>query len=249
VHPQFNRYAGAQAIGGASSLYVTRPVPVTWRLVDRGAAATARIYSHGPESIESGDSRLPDELRSCTVQPVPVAELWRLCERHAAARPNRRPTLPEVAAVDLSQAPELAPRLLLTNRIRRLQLVLPDPDANRLLDAAAWQAGFFGSAYDLRGLTSSGGLTAVEAEGHQRAIAGGAALARHLIQHPAAALGSSLREALTRAGQGLTQNQARELMSRHPAIEAHLDARAADLPLHALRRVAELLPDLAAGAA
>src|SRR5262249_26667588 len=244
-HGQFNRYAGAQAIGGASSLYVTRPVPVTWKLVDRETAATARIYSHGPESIESGDSRLPDELGSCIVQPVPVAELWRLCERHAAARPNRRPTLPEVAAVDLREAPELAPRPLLTNRIRRLQLVLPNPDANRLLDAAAWQAGFFGSAYDLRGLGSCGGLTVVEAEGHQRAVAGAAALARHLIHHPAAALGGALREALTRAGQGLTQNQARELMSRYPAIETRLGARAADLPLHALREVAELLPDLA----
>ena len=250
VHPQFNRYAGAQAIGSASSLYVTRPVPVTWKLVDRAtAAAPARIYSHGPASIESRESHLPDEVRSRIVELVPVTELWRLCERHAAAKPDRRPALPEVAAVDLTRAPELAPRLLLTNRIRCLQLVLPNRDANTLLDAAGWQARFFGSAYDLTVIARHGGLTAVEAERHQRPIDGAAALARHLINHPAAALGSSLREALTRAGETLTQNQARERLSRYPAIQTHRVARAADLSLDALRQIAELLPDLATAGA
>lgn len=249
VQPQFNRYVGAQAIGGASSLYVTRPVRDTWRLVDRGTAAAGRIYSQGPASIESRDRRLPDELRRCIVQPVPVAELWRLCERHATARPERRPALPEVAAVDLTRAPELAPRLLMANRIRCLQLVLPDHEANALLDHAAWQGRFFGAAYDLRHLAGSGGVAAVEVEPHERPLAGAAALARHVIHHPAAAIGSSLREALTRIGRGLTQNQARELVDGYPTIETYREARAVDLPLHALRQVAELLPDLAARAA
>jgi len=248
VQPQFNRYIGAQAIGGASSLYVTRPVRVTWKVVDRGMAAAAGIYSHGPASIESRDNSLPDELRRCIDQPVPVAELWRLCERHATTRPEWRPTLPEVAAVDLTRAPELAPRLLMANRIRCLQLVLPDREAKALLDAAAWLGRFFGSTYDLRHLARSAGVAVVEAEGHERPLTGAAALARHLIRHPATALGSSLREALTRGGKGVTQNQARELVSRYPPIETYRDARALDLPMHALRQVVELLPELAAAA-
>ena len=246
VQPQFNRYAGAQAIGSASSLYVTRPVPATWKLVDRGSATTHRIYSHGPASVESDGRSLPKELRSrMAAEPGPVADLLRLNDRHTAARPERRPRLPDVAAADLTAAPELVPRLLLTNRVPRLQLVLLSRDAGTLLDPDRWQARFFGSAYELRQLTSQGGLALVEAQRRQDGVAGAEALARHLIDHPAATLGSSLREALTRRDPPLTQNQARDRLSRYPPIQTHREARAADLPLHVLREIAELLVPLA----
>jgi N4-bis(aminopropyl)spermidine synthase len=245
VQPQFNRYAGAQAIGSASSLYVTRPVPATWKLVDRGSATTDRIYSHGPASVEADGRSLPDEMRSRMVEPGPVADLWRLNDRHIAARPERRPRLPDVAAADLTAAPELMLRLLLTNRVPRLQLVLPSRDAGTLLDPDGWQARFFGSAYELRQLTSQGGLALVEAQRRQDGVAGAEALARHLIDHPAAMLGSSLREALTRNDPPLTQNQARERLSRYPTIQTHREARAIDLPLHLLREIAQLLVPLA----
>jgi hypothetical protein len=76
-------------------------------------------------------------------------------------------------------------------------------------------------------------------------VDGADALARHLIDHPAATLGSSLREGLTRAVPAMTQNQARVRLSRYPAIQAHHEARAADLALHVLREIAELLEPLA----
>ena len=241
VQPQFNRYAGAQAIGSASALYVTRPGSATWKVADRETAAAGRIYSHGPESIESHDRSLPGALRARMAEPSPVAELWRLSERHAAARPARRPPLPDVRTADLSLAPELAPRMLLTNRLHRIQLILPEPEARVLLDPDGWQARFFGGAYQLRTLTNHAGLALVEAERRHDDVDGADALARHLIDHPAATLGGSLREGLIRVGRALTQNQARARLSGYPAIQAHREARAADLPLHVLREIAELL--------
>lgn len=107
VQPRFNRYAGAQAAGGASALYVARPTTDTWRWVDHEALDGARIYSHGPMAVESRQPALPEELQPSVADPVPLGELWRLNEHHAIARPERRPALPEVAAADLAICPSL----------------------------------------------------------------------------------------------------------------------------------------------
>lgn len=88
---------------------------------------------------------------------------------------------------------------------------------------------------------SHGGLSVVEAVRHQRPATGAAALARHLVDHPAATLVSSLREALIREGVVGTRNEGRAIVSRYPDLEAHRDARTADLPRHVLRRITELL--------
>ncbi len=78
-------------------------------------------------------------------------------------------------------------------------------------------------------------------------MAGEALLARHLVTHPAASVGASLREALLAAGLAGTKNEARAVLAAHPALERLGDARAAELPLHELRLVAETLPLLAGG--
>ena len=247
VQPRFNRYTGAQAVGSASALYLTRPVPGTWKLLGHKTPTADRIYSHGPSSIESGELQLPQALRGHVVEPTPPAMLWRLCERHAAARPERRPRLPEVAAADLRHAPELAPRLLLTNRVPRLQLVLPAREAHELLDPSGWKGRFFATTYDMRQVATDGGISVLHVERHGRPDVGGAALARYLIDHPGARLRNTLREALIESGRVATKNEARELLGRHPALDAHREARAADLPLHVLRQVAELMAPLAGG--
>lgn len=249
VQPRFNRYAGAQAVGGASALYVARPTTDTWRSIDHEALDGARIYSHGPMAVESRQPALPEELQRSVADPVPLGDLWRLNERHATARPGRRPPLPEVAAADLRQVPELAPRLLLTNRVACLQLVLATGDANALLQPNGWPARLFGASYDMTQTASHGGLSVVEAVRHQRTVTGEAALARHLVDHPAATLVSSLREALIREGVVGTKNEGRAIVSRYPDLEAHRDARAADVPRHVLQRITELLGDLVAGGA
>ena len=53
LYPQFNRYAGAEAIGGASSLYVTRPTRRTFAAAEKKGRSSARIYSAGKSSLES----------------------------------------------------------------------------------------------------------------------------------------------------------------------------------------------------
>lgn len=60
LYPRFNRYAGAEAIGSASSLFVTRPTRRTWAAADKQGRASARIYSGGESSLESSAPALPD---------------------------------------------------------------------------------------------------------------------------------------------------------------------------------------------
>jgi predicted methyltransferase len=56
LHPGFNRYRGAHAIGAASSLWVCRPTRLTRPATD---AAEARIYSRGRASRESAPETIP----------------------------------------------------------------------------------------------------------------------------------------------------------------------------------------------
>jgi N4-bis(aminopropyl)spermidine synthase len=60
VLPAFNRYLGAEAIGGASALYVCRPTRRTWpALRDAAAQADPRIYTHGEGAEEAALPPLP----------------------------------------------------------------------------------------------------------------------------------------------------------------------------------------------
>jgi hypothetical protein len=244
VRPGFNRYEGAQAIGSASALYVTRPVAATWRAIEREPAGGDRIYTHGPMAVEAGERPLPDALARELPDAVPAAELWRLSERHTAARPERRPKLPETAAVDLTLAPALAPRLLLVHRGRRLRLALPSAAAAVLLDREGWQGRLLGASHRLLLVAREGALAVVEAERRDDAVAGAELLARRLAEHPSAAAASTLREGLIAAGAARTKNEARAMLVALPQLEA----RPADLPLHLLRELAEALPALAGGA-
>jgi hypothetical protein len=60
ILPAFNRYQGAEAIGGASALYVCRPTRRTWpALRDAAAAADPRIYTRGEGAEEAALPPLP----------------------------------------------------------------------------------------------------------------------------------------------------------------------------------------------
>lgn len=58
VHPHFSRYRGAQAVGGASDLYVLRPTARTWRALRTAAGSAATIYTRGAQSREGAASTM-----------------------------------------------------------------------------------------------------------------------------------------------------------------------------------------------
>jgi hypothetical protein len=246
VRPGFNRYAGAPAIGSASNLYVVQPLADTWSMTVKEASAGWQIYSHGPDAVEATDRALPSSLADAVPGLMPLAQIWRLSERHARSRPERRPALPELPAVDLSQAAGLAPRLLLVNRAQRLRMVLPDREARALLRAGDWQAPILGAAYDCRPVATEAGLEVVEAQLREDEVIGAERLARDLVEHPAATLGSTLREGLIRAGELQTKNNARSRIATQPELAPYLAARPVELPHFALRQLAQSLAVLAA---
>jgi hypothetical protein len=95
LYPQFNRYVGAEAIGSASALYVTRPTRRTWAAAEKKGRSSARIYSGGKASLESSAASLPDLIGGA-----------------------RRDTL----ELDLTGHPALALRALLAAPARQLTL-------------------------------------------------------------------------------------------------------------------------------
>ncbi len=105
LYPRFNRYAGAEAIGGASSLYVTRPTRRSWAAAEKKGKSSARIYSGGKASLESQAS-------------LPSLEFGK-----------RR----EALQLDLTGHPDLALRVLLAAPAQTLRLK-GAPDLPELYD-------------------------------------------------------------------------------------------------------------------
>ncbi len=272
IHPRFNQYLGAQAIGSTSALYVLRPVGLTWKALERATSADARIYSHGGMSIEAHPRKLPDEIQSGVMArlgdapepPVfagsgwtagPAADvlslpaLWRLYERHASALPARRPRMPDTVAVNLLESPPLTARVLLVNRSRRLLLVVPSRHARMLVEAGGRLVPLLGAVYTLTEVARHDGIAVVEALRRSDDDDDAGRIARYLVQHPTAGLANALREAVVHAaeavGRPMTKNEARGLVDEHGLADSR-DLRLHDLPLHVLEEVASLVPVLAA---
>ncbi len=68
ILPHFNRYAGAQAVGSASDLYVCRPTTSTWKALDRIASDAVNIYTRGAQSLESEKKQLSDTLNAALLE-------------------------------------------------------------------------------------------------------------------------------------------------------------------------------------
>jgi hypothetical protein len=89
LHPQFNRYVGAEAIGSRSSLYVTRPTRRTWAAAEKKGRSSARIYSGGKASLESGASLPAVDLGARLGQPE-LPERARRVLQGIVDRPNSK---------------------------------------------------------------------------------------------------------------------------------------------------------------
>jgi len=69
IHPSFNSYPAADAIGGWSDLYVCRPTAATWRRLGR-ASRSRRLYTRGPQAEEAATG-LPSPIADAAAALVP----------------------------------------------------------------------------------------------------------------------------------------------------------------------------------
>ena len=228
VLPGFNRYLGAQAVGSASDLYVLQPTARSPRLAESGVG----IYTHGPQSLESGDTA-----------PDAVAALLRLTRAEAHTQPTLLgPGWTEpvrsggLLAYDLAAdpGPWLARTLLAAPTVRVGALVPnnhPDiTDArgqNALKDllAAKFTLTFHRS-------TPDGKHAVVTAQPVEEP-----SVAKALLERAHGKLANVWREALIRATPGLTKREAKDQITALVHDEADLEARLVDLPLDRLRAV------------
>jgi len=209
--PGFNRYTGAQAIGSASDLYVTRPTSRTWQILDRRlATTTVNVYTHGGQSEEG----------------VTGSDLARLIPLFDGSLRSA-----EVSA-DLTGDPgSWLLRALLSVNARRIELVVPNhhPD---LVDAASQKAlrDLLAPKYELKLRRSTPGpkLATVEAT----AVDDDGGISWYVLTHAHGKLGNVLRDALIRRDPALTKNQARAEVARALPNDAIREARLLDLPRH-----------------
>lgn len=254
ILPQFNRYRGAQAVGGASDLYVCRPTPRTWRMLDRDLPSTA-IYTRGPQSVEAIPAA---PLLPPAVQPdLLLGDGWpdgsaaiSLARLIADGVPPARRRGSPIAAVNLSSDHGgLLLRALLALNAGRVTLVVSDdhPDlatgtSRRALDRLVRHK------YELDGPHEGEAphqvileATAVDATGLEPP----ARLRRRLLDHAHGKVANIWREGLIELRPDLTQNQARALIAGSGAPHEALDGRLLDLPRH---QIAELLHQVEASA-
>jgi hypothetical protein len=152
IEPAFNRYRGAQAIGGRSDLYTLIPTTRSPAAARKLARSTGQaIYTHGERSLESSHHTLGAEALAMLSQHAPVvhASVGELLE----AAQHRDAGV--VAGSLMNAADAWLGRMLLRSRARRLALLVPNshPDiASQSAQAAL--SSLVGARYRLRFLRS-----------------------------------------------------------------------------------------------
>ncbi|PZG15662.1 bis-aminopropyl spermidine synthase family protein [Nonomuraea aridisoli] len=213
VHPDFNRYFGAEAIGSSADLYILRPTTKTRPAVrTRLSRLTTAIYTQGPQSVESTaetstasaalaalagfepDLLVGDWPKDLTPPRVKLST-W-LAKPYAAA--------PSRVAVAVPPGLESAlPRLLLATRASHVRVLLSGavPPLPRPLS----------TVYDLR--PADGVLDAVRLP---QPTDEAASVLRRILDNGHAKLANTWREALIAVarsqGTTLTKNDARTLI-------------------------------------
>ncbi|QRP47311.1 bis-aminopropyl spermidine synthase family protein [Amycolatopsis sp. FDAARGOS 1241] len=150
ILPDFNRYAGAQAVGSAADLYVCQPTAKAKK--SGGRKGKAAIYTHGPQSVEASGTK-----------PALLSALREIATEGGLALETRpvdwSASGPEGDAVAMDLTADPGPwllRTLLGTNARRLALLVPNnhPD---LTDAAAQTAltDLVAAKYRLRFLRST----------------------------------------------------------------------------------------------
>ncbi|SDT69721.1 bis-aminopropyl spermidine synthase family protein [Jiangella sp. DSM 45060] len=259
--PHFNRYDGAQAIGSASDLYVLQPTAATWKALPR--ATQEAIYTHGPQSLESGRPDTHDVMTALldaaagpeSLDVGAVVALRRppggialgdvFAGRAAAAIPHARTA---AVAVHLVGDPNTwLLRTLLALDVRRLALAVQNThpavtsqagqqELQRLV-GAKWRLRFRRSTPDPK-------HAIVEAVAVDAADLPPADVARRFLLDAAhRRLGSAWRDALVKAGrrtggEPLTKNEARRIVNASGLPPHVLESSLVELPAH---RIAAIL--------
>ncbi|GAA2847223.1 bis-aminopropyl spermidine synthase family protein [Streptosporangium fragile] len=236
VYPDFNRYLGAEAIGSAADLYVLRPTTKTWPAVAaRVESPGTAIYTQGPQSVESAGSpgapgAAPGAPEDGFAPQVLVGEwprevLPRVPRTRLAtwlAKPHAGD--PERVAVAVPAGLEAAlPRLLLATRAREVRATLAAPPERLPADLLS-------AVYEL----TTEGRTVRAVRSPVPATDAGRIL-RHILDNAHGKLANTWREALTRAGSGLTKKQARAAVAA--AAPWAGDVTVLELPAHRLREL------------
>lgn len=239
ILPSFHRYHGAQAIGSAADLYVCQPTTRGKAATGRGApgqATRTAIYTHGPQSVESGAGA--HEAASAVLREQAAAEGCTVVDRApgwAQPIPARRG---EAVATELTADPgPWLLRTLLATNADRVALLVPNnhPD----LTSAAGQtalAELLRGKYRVRFLRSTPGpahaivlATAVPAD----EVAAADQVRITLLRKAHGTVGNVWREALIAASGGaVTKNAAREAIAALAPPRVDLTARLIDLPRH-----------------
>jgi N4-bis(aminopropyl)spermidine synthase len=261
ILPGFNRYAGAEALGAASALYVCRPTRRTWAALAHARPVDPRIYSQGKGAETAGLEPLPAAaaeaaLAAAGERPLLVGDGWPaglapVSERLSLARyladvraGSARPPFtgavhPGDVAVNLH--PHLGgylPRLLLTAAARRLVAVVPAEAAGALTGRLVELVGV---RYRVRHVASQPPLVVAERVGEVPADRVGRLLHR-LLDRSTATLGSAWREALIGAaaeeGRQFTKNGARAAIAETATGRRYGASHVSELPLDRLRELA-----------
>ncbi|MFC5816516.1 bis-aminopropyl spermidine synthase family protein [Nonomuraea harbinensis] len=244
IYPDFNRYFGAEAIGSAADLYILRPTTKTAPAVrSRLSQLTTAIYTHGPQSVESGPAPAPGHAEP---RPTPASmaesatrlssagEADLLVGEWPATLPQPRvklatwlgkPYAASVERVAIAVPPGLEaalPRLLLATRAPHVEVHLAGPyDIPSALDP-------------VYSFTESGAM--LTATRRPRPEAPQAQILRRILDSGHAKLANTWREALIAVAAThdvtLTKNEARALI-REAAPWAG-DLTPLDAPLHRL---------------
>ena len=222
IHPGFHRYAGAQAIGSASDLYVCQPTSQARKLDPRRAPG---IYTHGPLSVESGR-----ELTAADVGEVfgePVAKL---------REPGWDKPISSPAVFDLTAdpGPWLLRMLLACNAQRAAFLVGNNHPDITSADAQRGLSGVIGAKFALRVHRnvpdSDHALVLAESTSDDSAVA-------RLLHRAHGKLGNTWREALIATTGGTKRTAAEHVRDRAPRGD-DLALRLIDLPRHRVEAVA-----------
>ena len=258
VLPGFNRYAGAEAIGGAAALYVLRP---TRRSLSAAQAAAGDpglgLYTHGTQSVESAARLLSDAAasrilslaagpgegvllvgggwpESCGGQRLPLPALM------AAPLPGRLHG--HTAVINLYPGfGALVFRALLAASARRVAIVCGN-DVPELRDATGQRAlaRLIAPKYRLTRLlrsTPEPDMAVILAEQAPACeLTGAEQVAGYIFARAHGKLGNAWREGLIRLwksrGRELTKRDARSLIESVTAAPELLDRCPIDLPGH-----------------